>query len=77
MIHYFIFFFSVTLVNGLISHRSYVIPKTLKLTALFDQLGRVTMYKKETCPYCKKAKELLEGHYNLIINYVDIENSDQ
>ena len=38
-----------------------------------EQLGRVTMYKKEGCPYCQKAKELLEKKYELKINFVDIE----
>lgn len=38
------------------------------------QLGRVTMYKKEGCPYCMKAKELLEGKYLLNIVFVDIES---
>eukprot|EP01039_Chlorochromonas_danica_P006978 gene6977-7720_t len=40
------------------------------------QLGRVTMYKKDSCPYCRKAKELLEGKYRLVVNYVDIEEPD-
>ena len=31
------------------------------------------MYKKESCPYCKKARSLLEEKYKLKINYVDIE----
>jgi len=31
------------------------------------------MYKKEGCPYCKKAKELLEEKYKLDITFVDIE----
>lgn len=38
------------------------------------QLGRVTMYKKEGCPYCMKAKELLEGKYGLNIVFIDIES---
>lgn len=38
------------------------------------QLGRVTMYKKEGCPYCIKAKELLEGKYGLNIVFIDIES---
>ena len=43
---------------------------------LFAQLGRVTMYKKETCPYCKKARELLEGKYGLKVTYVDVEEAE-
>jgi glutaredoxin 3 len=39
-----------------------------------EQKGIVTMYKKETCPYCKKAKELLEGKYKLNVKYVDVES---
>ncbi len=41
------------------------------------QLGRVTMYKKETCPYCMKARALLEDKYQLFVNYVDVEEPDQ
>ena len=53
-------------------------PQTARLQrcALFAQLGRVTMYKKETCPYCKKARELLEGKYGLAVTYVDVEEPD-
>ena len=43
-------------------------------TETSTQLGIVTMYKKDSCPYCKAAKELLEGTYGLKITYVDIEN---
>lgn len=42
-----------------------------------QQLGRVTIYKKEGCPYCIKAKELLEGKYELKINYVDVQDPDE
>jgi glutaredoxin len=38
-----------------------------------DQQGRVTMYKKEGCPFCDKAIELLENKYDLTITIVDIE----
>jgi glutaredoxin len=31
------------------------------------------MYKREGCPYCVKARELLEGKYDLSITFVDIE----
>jgi hypothetical protein len=44
---------------------------------LFAQLGRVTMYKKEGCPYCVKARGLLEEKYQLKIDFVDIEHPDQ
>jgi len=40
------------------------------------QLGRVTMYTKEGCPFCKKAKALLEDVHGLNIEYVDVEESD-
>jgi glutaredoxin 3 len=43
---------------------------------LHAQLGRVTVYKKESCPYCKKARELLEGKYGLQLSLVDIEDPD-
>lgn len=41
------------------------------------QAGRVTMYSKVSCPYCKKAKELLENKYNLQVHYVDVEEADR
>ena len=41
------------------------------------QQGRVTMYKKNGCPHCAKAIELLEGKYGLKINYVDIESENR
>lgn len=44
---------------------------------LFAQEGRVTMYKKESCPFCKKARDLLEGKYQLRIDYVDVEEPDE
>ena len=40
-------------------------------------MGIVTMYKKESCPYCKKARSLLEEKYNLKIKYVDIEEENR
>ena len=45
--------------------------------SLSMQLGRVTMYKKNGCPYCARAIELLEGKYQLKINYVDIESENR
>lgn len=45
--------------------------------ALAAQLGRVTMYKKSTCPHCKKACELLEGKYGLELTYVDVEGNPE
>ena len=41
------------------------------------QLGRVTMYSKVSCPFCIKAKELLEGKYKLNVQYVDVEETDR
>ncbi len=41
-----------------------------------DQLGRVTMYKKQGCPYCDKAASLLTEKYGLEITYVDIEDTE-
>ena len=32
------------------------------------------MYKKDSCPYCKKAKATLEEKYKLKVTYVDIES---
>lgn len=45
----------------------------LRASAGGEQLGVVTMYKKEGCPYCKKAVELLVGTYQLELKFVDIE----
>lgn len=39
-----------------------------------EQKGRVTMYKKEGCPFCLKAQGLLEGKYGLTVTYVDIKS---
>ena len=41
-----------------------------------EQLGRLTMYHRKTCPFCIKATELLEGKYQLNINYVDVESNE-
>lgn len=40
------------------------------------QQGRVTMYFKTTCPFCKASKELLEDKYKLQISYVDVESKE-
>ena len=53
------------------------VTRTMQRMQLFAQLGRVTIYKKEGCPYCIKAKELLEGKYELKINFVDIQEPDE
>jgi hypothetical protein len=45
--------------------------------SLFAQVGRVTMYTKESCPHCKKAKALLEGKYELEVTLVDIEGENR
>jgi glutaredoxin len=42
-----------------------------------EQLGIVTMYKKDGCPYCQKAKALLEDKYGLKISFVDIESENR
>eukprot|EP00597_Dinobryon_sp_UTEXLB2267_P002049 CAMPEP_0170081128 /NCGR_PEP_ID=MMETSP0019_2-20121128/17085_1 /TAXON_ID=98059 /ORGANISM="Dinobryon sp., Strain UTEXLB2267" /LENGTH=101 /DNA_ID=CAMNT_0010295427 /DNA_START=173 /DNA_END=478 /DNA_ORIENTATION=+ len=35
------------------------------------------MYFKESCPYCKNAKQLLETKYGLKITYVDVEGDNR
>lgn len=45
--------------------------------SMVPQLGRVTMYSKVSCPFCKKAKILLEEKYKLIVQYVDVEETDR
>lgn len=45
-------------------------------TALFNQLGRVTMYKKQGCPHCTQAINLLQNQYELRIDFVDVEEPD-
>jgi len=41
------------------------------------QLGIVTMYTKNGCPFCKLATELLTDKYGVKITFVDIENPEQ
>lgn len=54
-----------------------VLPRTCaRRLQLHAQLGRVTVYKKDSCPYCNKARELLEGKYGLQLSLVDIEEPD-
>lgn len=42
-----------------------------------NQLGRVTMYRKLTCPFCIKATSILEGKHGLLVSYVNVEESDR
>lgn len=37
-----------------------------------EQKGLVTVYHKETCPYCKKVLALLEGDYSLSVTRVNV-----
>lgn len=62
-----------------LSKNELIIPASTRSTrepvrSLSMQLGRVTMYKKNGCPYCARAIELLEGKYQLKVDYVDIES---
>ena len=41
------------------------------------QLGRVTMYRKLTCPFCIKATSILEEKHGLVVNYVNVEEPDR
>jgi glutaredoxin 3 len=50
------------------------VANAFRLVMNSEQLGRVTMYHKKTCPFCLKSTELLEGKYNVIVNYVDVES---
>ena len=56
------------------SNRSILINSKFQL---FDQLGLVTMYFKETCPYCKNAKEILVTKYGLNVTFVDVEGDNK
>jgi glutaredoxin len=49
----------------------------LSLNMMAEQLGRVTMYKKDGCPFCEKAKTMLENEHGLKIDFVDIEEPDR
>lgn len=44
--------------------------------SLHEQKGIVTIYKKNGCPHCIKAIELLEKKYELNITFVDIESPE-
>lgn len=44
---------------------------------LNEQLGLVTMYFKESCPYCKNSKEILVSKYGLNVTFVDIEGENK
>ncbi|CAM9311965.1 unnamed protein product [Phaeothamnion confervicola] len=55
-------------------------PRTSATDAPVTQKGRVTVYHKTTCPYCKEVLQLLEGDYGLEVTCVDVlegEDSDQ
>lgn len=64
--------FSLRPNRGLITHR--YVSGGLQMMA--EQLGVVTMYKKDSCPFCKKAKALLEDTHGLTVTYVDVEEPD-
>jgi hypothetical protein len=51
--------------------------KGLYSMPLFEQLGTVTMYFKESCPYCKNSKEILIDKLGLKVNLVDVEGEDR
>eukprot|EP01041_Mallomonas_annulata_P009058 gene9058-18763_t len=48
-------------------------PILHKMQMALEQQGQVTMYKKNGCPHCAKAVDLLQGKYELNITFVDIE----
>lgn len=55
-------------------HRSILSYRNFQL---FEQLGLVTMYHKESCPYCKNAKEILTAKYGLNVTFVDVEGDNK
>ena len=48
-----------------------------KLSLSMEQKGIVTMYTKNTCPFCKEAKKLLTEKYELEITEVDVMGAKQ
>lgn len=72
---YFLLFTVVQSLRGISHFKTSGFRQTIM--QLMEQKGIVTMYKKEGCPYCKAAKELLEKTYELEIKYVDIESADR
>ena len=48
-----------------------------KLSLSMEQKGIVTMYTKDTCPFCKEAKKLLSEKYELEITEVDVMGENQ
>eukprot|EP01040_Poterioochromonas_malhamensis_P009605 gene9605-10429_t len=68
------------LINGVLSFQplsnSLLRFRSQQRMNLFAQIGIVTMYKKEGCPHCAKAKDLLENKYQLKVTYVDVQNPD-
>jgi thioredoxin-related protein len=71
----FLIFTAIQALRGISHFKTSVFRQSLM--ELMDQKGIVTMYKKEGCPYCKSAKELLENTYELEIKYVDIESAQR
>lgn len=70
------------LVAGLAMCSGYMFNRGLKTVTRYDialneQLGIVTMYMKETCPFCKEAKALLVDKYGLKLSLVDVEEPDR
>ncbi len=67
--------------QSFILRSSMIAKKSLSMNRLMmqsqEQLGRVTMYKKEGCPYCSKAKTLLQEKYQLNVTYVDVESANR
>jgi glutaredoxin 3 len=49
-------------------------PPALRMSAspAVEQKGLVTVYHKESCPYCKEVVALLQGHYELRVTMVDV-----
>ncbi|KAG5191429.1 glutaredoxin [Tribonema minus] len=49
---------------------------TMSTGTAVEQRGLVTVYHKETCPYCVKVLHLLENEYNLSVNRVNVLEGD-